>query len=458
MKLKPASLIYFLTAAVFALFFMFYRLGVNHLIEFDEGIYGLVAKNILKSGDWVTLQWNYGHPWFDKGPLYLWLTALSLKVFGLNAFAVRFWSALLGFVGCLSLFWLGSILYNRRVGFLAAVVLASTTGYLYYARLGMLDVPNAAFNVLALVFLVKSQKNQKYLLLAAVVLALAFLNRGFLGFLSPTAFFVYLLWKRLFNYSPKIIFFAAVVFLLILLPWHLLETLKYGGTFWQVYLGHQMFLRFAKAIEGKNAPLFWYITVAKTHLRLWFIVLLPALPYIVYRIYKKVSNCDLLVFLWALVTFVVFTAAKSKLIWYIMPLYPPLALLIAVFIDDLTARLNWQKLLPGLVLIIAVIYNFQMWSRIETRDFTADQFNLIQYKNKIAPSSPFLAVGYSYSVSQFYSGAEVVPIPKEELKGFFDSLGYRFAIISLGDLKSLPDSNKYKILYSTGDGALISPE
>src|SRR3989339_816164 len=96
--------IFLFLSIIFSVVFTFYKLGDTHLIEFDEGIYGLVAKNILKSGDWVTLQWRLGSPWFDKGPLYLWLTAASIKVFGLTSFAVRFWSAIFGMFGCLSVY------------------------------------------------------------------------------------------------------------------------------------------------------------------------------------------------------------------------------------------------------------------------------------------------------------------------------------------------------------------
>jgi 4-amino-4-deoxy-L-arabinose transferase-like glycosyltransferase len=60
---------------------------------------------------------------------------LSIKAFGLTSFAVRFWSAAFGVIGCVSVFLIGRKLFNYKVGFLASIILSSTLGYLNYARL-----------------------------------------------------------------------------------------------------------------------------------------------------------------------------------------------------------------------------------------------------------------------------------------------------------------------------------
>lgn len=455
-KLLRAEFIFLIISVLFSTFFIFYNLGATHLIEYDEGIYALVAKNILKSGDWFTLQWNLGSPWFDKGPLYLWLTALSIKVFGLTSFAVRFWSAAFGVVGCFSVYLIGRKLFNWKVGFMASVILASTLGYLNYSRLGMLDVPNAALNSLSLYFLLLSLENPFFLVPASATLALGFLNRQFLSFLGLAAFLIFLVIQRKYkSYKIRNYFIPLLVFLLITVPWHFVETLKYGKDFWEVYILHQTFSRFSQTIEGKYAPLFWYVTVARTHFRIWFVALLPAIPYFIYKVLKKRPG-ETLLLIWATLTFVAFTIAKSKLIWYIMPLYPPLSLIVAYFTYSLFQKVKLSLLAPAIVLILACSYNFMTWDRIVPRDFTLDQVRLIEYKNRTDPKADLLTVGYSYSVSSFYSISKVTPIPKEEMRGFFDALGYKYAILTLGDLNSITNKEGYKILYSTGDGALIT--
>ena len=456
LRIKKPYQIYLIVSILFSLSVFFVKLGKSHLIEYDEAIYGLVAKNIIKTGDVFTLHWKLEQPWFDKGPLYLWLTALSLKVFGFNAFAVRFWSALFGFLSSLTVFFIGKKLYNYRVGFSASIILSSTVGYLYYARNGMLDVPNAFFNTASFYFLCLSLDDKKYLRMAAIFLGLGFLNRGFLSFFGLSAFLIFaFLRKRLKEFKPKDLAGLAMIFVLINLPWHAVETYRHGFNFWEVYLGHQTFLRFTQTIEGKAAPFFWYITVARTHLRFWYPGLILALIYISIKSFRRESSYFLLLLWWSSV-FVGFTVARSKLIWYIMPLYPPSSLVIARFFYDLLEKFKWERLLPILVLAGGVIFNFQARDRILPPDFTYDQVKLIDYKNNLDPQADLLAINYSFSVSQFYSVGKVVPIPLPETKGFFDSLGYRYGIITADDLSSLKYKDNYQVLYSSGSGVLIS--
>lgn len=455
-KLASPDLIYLTFIILFSVFFIFFGLGVNHLIEFDEGIYALVAKNILKTGDWFTLHWRLSSPWFDKGPFYLWFTAVFIKIFGLTSFSVRLTSALLGVLGIISVYLLGNKLYSRTVGFLSSIILASSVGYLSYARLGMLDVPNAALNSLSLYFLVSALDQPIFWYPAAAVLGLGFLNRQLLAFLGLASFFLFCITKKdrpLIN--RKKLVGPALVFLVIVLPWHLVESWKFGKDFWEVYFFHQTLSRFSQTIEGKYAPFFWYLTVAKVHLRIWFPVFLLALFYAFYKAFRKEASSRLLL-IWVVLTFVAFTLAKSKLIWYIMPLYPPVAIITARFLQATIEKLKFRNFFIGVILLTAVFYNFKNWSKIEPRDFNYDQAKLIEYKNNADPKAPLLAVGYSYSVSQFYSLVEVTPIPKEEMRGFFEALNYKYAIITLGDLNSLPDKGQYRIIYSIGDGALIS--
>jgi len=121
---------------VFSSFFLFWQLGRNHLIEWDEGIYALVAKNILRTGDWLTFTWQHGFPWFEKPPLYFWLTALLVKILGTTSLAPRIWSALFGLGSIITTYLLGKKMFGEKVGLVAGFILASTTGFLYYARLG----------------------------------------------------------------------------------------------------------------------------------------------------------------------------------------------------------------------------------------------------------------------------------------------------------------------------------
>src|SRR3989344_557835 len=100
----------------FALYF--FKLGSFSLYDAAETTYGEFVKNILNTGDWLTLHFN-GKVIFDKPPLYFWLVALLSKLIGFNEWAMRFWAALAGVLTVLTTYALGKKFYNERTGFLS---------------------------------------------------------------------------------------------------------------------------------------------------------------------------------------------------------------------------------------------------------------------------------------------------------------------------------------------------
>src|SRR4051812_29206889 len=66
------------------------------LTDTTEARYGEIARKMLETGDWITPQHDYGVPFWAKPPLSTWLSAGSMKLFGVNEFAARLPSLLLG--------------------------------------------------------------------------------------------------------------------------------------------------------------------------------------------------------------------------------------------------------------------------------------------------------------------------------------------------------------------------
>jgi 4-amino-4-deoxy-L-arabinose transferase-like glycosyltransferase len=431
-----------LSLIVFSAAFLFWQLGRNHLIEWDEGIYALVAKNILATGDWLTFTWQHGFPWFEKPPLYFWLTAPLIKILGTTSLAPRIWPALFGLGSVLATYFLGRKMFGERVGLVAGLILASTTGFLYYARSAMLDVPVTFFMTLSLYFFWRGRETQesKYWALFGIATALGTLTKGVVG-MFPFAIaaiyaFIEILLDRSFKrYSLKNILLFSIFYLLSSVPWHLVMYQKHGQAFLENYLLYHVLLRSSSAIEGKSAPTFWFITVIKTQFRIWFIPLLPALAGSLRQILKKKREIIFLA-IWAAVIFSVFTVSKSKLIWYIIPIYPVLSLLVAAFISWVVSSppARWlrpplQAILLPAVFLTALGYNLLMWERILPRDFSAEQVSLIETKNQIDPESKFLVAGLGYSLAAYYSDGPVESIQPHAATGLFDDKGWRFVML-----------------------------
>jgi predicted membrane-bound mannosyltransferase len=117
---------------------IFWNLGGDALIHWDEGRTAERAREILVFYDWITIHLNY-QPDFAKPPLYYWLTALLYQLIGVNEFTARFWAALFGVLGLYAVYRLGTLLFSVAVGTVAAALLLTVTFYLEYARAAMLD-------------------------------------------------------------------------------------------------------------------------------------------------------------------------------------------------------------------------------------------------------------------------------------------------------------------------------
>ena len=117
--------------ALLAVAFFVPYLGQTHLFDWDEINFAESAREMLVSGNYLRVQVDF-QPFWEKPPLFFWLQALSMKVFGINEFAARFPNAVVGVFTLLTFYFLGKRLQDARFGFLwAFVYLGSVTPHLY---------------------------------------------------------------------------------------------------------------------------------------------------------------------------------------------------------------------------------------------------------------------------------------------------------------------------------------
>ena len=128
---------------------IFSKLGGDGIANYDDAFYAQKAKEIWQTGSWMTLHYA-GAPAFENPPGFIWLVALSYKIFGVNDFGAIFPSALFGVLTMVLVYFFGRSLFGAGTAPVAAFVMATTLYFIKYARHAMIDVTLSFFVTAAL--------------------------------------------------------------------------------------------------------------------------------------------------------------------------------------------------------------------------------------------------------------------------------------------------------------------
>lgn len=346
----------------------FALLGYRDLADPDEGRIAEIAREIVTTGDWVTLRHN-GYEYFAKPPLQFWATAAAFELFGQGEAAARLWVALAGFVGALWIGFVGYRLYGAAAGFGAFAVLVSS---LLYVGLGHILTPNMSVAVfmgvgLGAFVLAQSARGdhrrvRRWMLVGWAGLALAVLSKGPMGLLLPgAAVFLYMLWQRDWALLRHLeLGWGLLVFLLLAAPWFVAVS-AVNPEFPRIFFFYEHFERYTSTVHGRYEPLYYFVPI----------LLLGTLPWL-WRLVQEIARprfawwptsgqgFDAERFLWTYATFIFlfFSFSNSKLPAYLLPIFPALALLIG---RGLTVRpsLRADALIAGVigtVLLVAAVF------------------------------------------------------------------------------------------------------
>lgn len=315
---------------------LLWKLGAGSLAAWDEAIYAQVSKEIVHSGDWLTLRWEY-QPWFEKPPLFMWTTALFYRLLGVSEFWARLPSALSGIALIGVTYLIGKYTYGKRVGFLAAVILLTCYHFLSFSRFGTMDVMLTLFTYLALyAYLRLNTESQKWWYLVWSSCALALMVKGAGGIIGPAAIVLALVFDKRFRAAigSRHFWQGVLLALLIVTPWHILMYVWYGHAFIDEYIWYHVVARSTGALEGHASGYFYYVGKLVDGFFPWCLLVPFAVISIIRRNHQDQSRSWVLLLLSALV-FGLYTVINTRRPWYIVPLYPALAILIAVFIGNL---------------------------------------------------------------------------------------------------------------------------
>ena len=357
-------------------------LGRGSLWEIDEAIYAEIGREMHESGDLTAPYFDY-RPRFDKPPLTYWLTVLAYRTFGVNEFAARFFAALCGLAGLLLFYGLVREMMGARIALLAAFILGGCLEYPALAIMGLTDMPLTFFTILTFYGLWRAYERERpwYYLLAGLGAALATLTKGPVGLLLPggVLFLMCLAdlvarrrpWPRIFRLQFVL---AVGLFLALVLPWYLAMYRRFGAPFLASNVGYHMIARFTKSLESHGQPWYYYLV-------LLFVALLPWSPGLLGGWRGFPRRARLLLF-WGLLYLVFYSAARTKLPGYLLPVLPPAAACAARWWDKLlTAKTAGRErwVMPAVLILLGVLLGAA----------------LLRYSHRIPPGYAGLYTGLS---------------------------------------------------------------
>ena len=322
---------------IVCLFVYFLNIGNYALMDVDETRYVSMARDMFNSKDFLTLYLN-GEYFFEKPPLYFWLECLSFGLFGhVSEFTVRFPVALMGILSTFAVYFTGKKIVNQKFGLISALILTTTVEFAILARYAILDIVVTSLIGISVMFGILTQfiqeKNKKYFWwLFYLFSGFAVLAKGIPGFVVPfgVMFFVTLFNKTFKqNFRLQYILPGVILFLLIILPWHIAMFNMHDPLFFNEYIMKHHINRFFSSSEIARKQPFWFYFVT---------ILWGAMPYMLSLIavgIAKLKNwvkpdfsqmSDERKFLWFNIigfcfTLLFFSSSSTKLVTYILPVY-----------------------------------------------------------------------------------------------------------------------------------------
>jgi 4-amino-4-deoxy-L-arabinose transferase-like glycosyltransferase len=314
----------------------------------DEPRYAFVAREMSRSGDWITPR-LYGQPWFEKPALYYWTAGLAFRAFGGTEWPARLPSSIAALITALALAWISKRLYGPRAAWLALLVFPTTVAGIAFSHSATPDMLFSAALALAMIasaeilrrdgsFASDRHPTGTYEATASLfacfglALGVAALAKGPAALIlagGSIALWAVISsqWRAVWRFfHPAGIF----TFALAALPWYIVCSLR-NPDFLRTFILLHNFQRYLTPVFQHRQPFWFFVPII-------ILALLPWSPLLIWvaaegihlcRLRSMRSSTFLFFCCWAIFPILFFSASQSKLPGYILPAIPALTLLIA---------------------------------------------------------------------------------------------------------------------------------
>jgi hypothetical protein len=337
-------------------------LGQVHLFDWDEINFAESAREMLITGNWLEVQIDFQTFW-EKPPLFIWMQALSMKLFGVNEFAARFPNAICGIITLQLLLLIGNRLYNAKFAVLWVLVYAGSFLPFFYFKSGIIDPWFNLFMFLGVYFgfLYFNRSGIVNIILSAAFTGLSVLTKGPVGLLIVGLSLLIYLGFMQFKVSIK--FRDVLVGILVLIFtggfWFLLMALNGNAELIVDFIEYQ--IRLFKTEDAGHGGFFLY------HFVVLFFGVFPASIFALRSFYRcKGNNLKsnfrrlMQILFWTVL--ILFTVVNTKIVHYSSMAYFPITYLAAYTLHNLINQnyqiKAWIKVILGFVGSFYVILIF----------------------------------------------------------------------------------------------------
>lgn len=370
---------------VFCLLFFFIGLNAYPLIDVDETRYAIIARTMVITHNWNDLILN-GAPFLEKPPLYFWLVACSVKLFGqFTPFIVRLPIALISSFLVFFTYYVGKKAISRKFGLISSLVLLTSALFLILSHIAIIDMVLTVFMTGALYFAflanLSTERYKKYAWwYFYLFMGLGFLAKGLLALVIPVLIVsIYSLATKTFKeiFKPINIIPGIIIFLVSVLPWHLIMYQHYGFEFIRQYFLLHHFGRFmGSEYIGRERPFLYFVPIFLLGFLPWSFVFIAFLWNGFKTLENKVQSFQgtfkekflnlfdaetneqkLLLFsvISFIVIFLLFSSSTTKLPTYILPAFPFAALLTGYYWWYSDEKQQNEKAIYNLTIVFSAV-------------------------------------------------------------------------------------------------------
>ena len=348
---KNPERLWFAAAMVFAAVAVFANLGSEGIYAAQEGRTAIILRNMFRTGDFLEMQVPYGVP-YEKPIGHYWLclpSAYLTRIAGdAMASAVEWGIRLPSALSALFTVWLAGLLakrmFNWRAGCMTVVILCTMSNFDKLGRLGHIDMPLAAAFMAAMYCLyvgyAEKRRANGFIYLFYAALGWGMLLKGPLVLMLAGLVVIGLMamrGKRWYEVPRDLrLLRGAAIFLVISLPWYIYECIHSHGEFFDEFIVRQNLNRFSgdPAVYRKSTPVWYYIPKLLAGALPWSLAAVAAAVCNWKKLLKfRLSDADRFLLIWFLTGFVFFSLSSIKRIDYLLPIFPPLAMLTAQAVE-----------------------------------------------------------------------------------------------------------------------------